>query len=416
MSKRRQITELVVPRFYDTHAHVRETIQVHPAVKPITLVCSRANIEPNTKYPIHTAQQAIEYRDGPTDGRKWDPDWSILPVARRYNPDFEALMLIQIIPVAYESKVERECVRATTPETIFEAKDRIIAAKAYPRGVTTNSAFGIVDWRAKGLRDVFAAMEEVDLPLEIHSEMAGYPSCMRERKFLPVTRRILREFPRLRVVMAHVSTKEGVEFIHEMNQRGYTIVGSITPQHLWLTYDDVLGQPHNFCRPVACYEADRAALIAATTGGEPYFVGGSDSAPHDSRKKQGPGKPPAGTFSAPAMVPVLAHVFDRAGQLKRLANFACRNAERFFRLKPTKQQLVIVRDTDSTIPVGTEVEVTGAFSTNQGLYVWDPKRKPPMEEPELSHALDFVIPLESDPPGFRPFLAGTYFNWRVKAT
>ncbi|MCX6811456.1 MAG: amidohydrolase family protein [Candidatus Berkelbacteria bacterium] len=413
MSKRRQITELVVPRFYDTHAHVRETIQVHPAVKPIALVCSRANIEPNTKYPIHTAQQAIEYRDGPTDGRKWDLDWSILPVARRYNPDFEALMLIQIIPVAYESKVESECVRATTPETIFEAKDRIIAAKAYPQGVTTNSAFGIVDWRAKGLRDVFAAMMEVDLPLEIHGEMAGYPSCMRERKFLPVIRRILRNFGRLRVVMAHVSTKEGIAFIREMNQRGYTIVGSITPQHLWLTYDDVLGQPHNFCRPVACYEDDRRALIEAATSGEPYFVHGSDSAPHPILNKQQPRPPaktPAGVFSAPAMLPILAHVFDQAGQLKRLANFACRFGERFFRLKPTTQELTLVRETNPTVRSESELRELRPFLTGDGLYRFDR----PTRDFVPVHDLDFTIPLESEPRGFRPFLAGERLNWRVK--
>ena len=57
-----------------------------------------------------------------------------------------------------------------TPQVIAAAAatGRIAGVKSYPRGLTTNSAGGVVDYAA--FYDVFAAMEAHDLVLNLHGE------------------------------------------------------------------------------------------------------------------------------------------------------------------------------------------------------------------------------------------------------
>jgi dihydroorotase len=51
--------------------------------------------------------------------------------------------------------------------------------------------------------------------------------------------------------------------VNAVRMRGPTVVASITAHHIWLTTDDVVGNGHNFCKPVAKDLSSRVALVQA---------------------------------------------------------------------------------------------------------------------------------------------------------
>lgn len=78
-----------------------------------------------------------------------------------------------------------------------------------------------------------------------------------EMTFLPHLRRLHAEFPKLRIVLEHATTRAAVEAVKAL---GDTVGCTITAHHLALTVDDWAGQGFHFCKPVAKYPDDRAAL------------------------------------------------------------------------------------------------------------------------------------------------------------
>ena len=128
-------------------------------------------------------------------------------------------------------------------------------------------------------------------------------------------------FPALRVVVEHVTTKEAVQFVQSA---GANIAATITPQHLLFNRNALLAggiRPHYYCLPILKREVHRLALVAAATGGSPKFFLGTDSAPHlTSLKETSCGC--AGCYSAHAALALYAEVFERAGALDKLEGFA----------------------------------------------------------------------------------------------
>ena len=102
-----------------------------------------------------------------------------------------------------------------------------------------------------------------------------------ERRLIPMTR----DFPGLFIVLEHVSSREGVDFVRAHAPQ---VGGSITPYHLMLTRTDWLGygnRPYMYCMPVLKRREDRDALRKAAISGESNFFLGTDSAPHPVAKK-----------------------------------------------------------------------------------------------------------------------------------
>lgn len=215
-----------------------------------------------------------------------------------------------------------------TPDTIREAKRAGIAGvKSYPAGVTTNSSSGVVDYES--FYPVFAAMEEVDMVLNLHGEAP--PSQLTnsdasdaitvlnaEEAFLPTLRSLHERFPKLRIILEHCTTAAAVDAV---KQCGPTVAGTITAHHLFLTIDDWAGDPINFCKPVAKLPSDRVALLQAATSGSPKFFFGSDSAPHLLSAKKGltdgglgAGKCAAGVFTQPNVVGFVLEALENACQ------------------------------------------------------------------------------------------------------
>ncbi|RMZ88733.1 hypothetical protein DV736_g4049, partial [Chaetothyriales sp. CBS 134916] len=225
-----------------------------------------------------------------------------------------------------------------TPEVIREAKasGAIAGVKSYPRGVTTGSDGGVKGVDYSPYYPVFAAMEEAGLVLNLHGECPfsdhednqvaeeeggdgkGGGNVVvdvlnAEEKFLPTLREVVTRFPKLKVVLEHVTSRAAVECVRGLRRSGFENVrATITAHHLWLTVDDWAGDGLNFCKPVAKREADRRALLKACVYGEGLFFLGSDSAPHllSSKKGKGLSKCAAGVFTQPNVTQLVLEAWE----------------------------------------------------------------------------------------------------------
>lgn len=181
------------------------------------------------------------------------------------------------------------------PENLLAAaRHEIIGVKLYPEGVTTNSSEGVRDMEA--VEETLARMERLGIPLLVHGETHGFV-LDREAEFLPVYARWAERFPRLTIVMEHITTAAALDLL----DRHPNLAATVTVHHLLTTLDDVAGgllQPHLFCKPVPKRPEDRAALQAAALRAHPRLMFGSDSAPHPRERKEAAACA-AGVFSAP---------------------------------------------------------------------------------------------------------------------
>ena len=135
---------------------------------------------------------------------------------------------------------------------------------------------------------VFEALAGCGLPLLVHGEVTDPAVDVFDREAVFIERHLrplLDEVPDLKVVLEHVTTKQGVEFVQ---QGPPTLAATITAHHLLLNRGAMFQgglNPHFYCLPVLKREEHRLALLAAATGGSPKFFLGTDSAPHVARRQ-----------------------------------------------------------------------------------------------------------------------------------
>ena len=214
-----------------------------------------------------------------------------------------------------------------------------IAGKYYPAGATTNASDGVTD--PSDVAEELSAMQDAGLVLSIHGEDPGAPALEREAAFLPVVDRLVAAYPRLRIVLEHLSTAAAVDAVSGWPDR---VAATLTAHHLSFTIDDLLGdrlRTSLFCKPVLKYAADMDALVKAAVSGSPRFFFGSDSAPHPPAAKAGGA---AGSYSAPVAMALVAAVFDRAGALPLLERFVSENGARFYGLPPNTGRLNVYEE------------------------------------------------------------------------
>jgi dihydroorotase len=219
----------------------------------------------------------------------------------------------------------------------------ITAVKLYPAGATTNSASGVRDFDK--VRGVLEVMAEIGLPLCVHGEVTDPAVDIFDREAVFIDRvldPIRRRTPGLRVVMEHVTTRDGVDYV---KAGGPDIAATITTHHLILNRNHILVggiRPHYYCLPVAKREEHRLALRAAATSGDASFFLGTDSAPHvDALKEAACGC--AGCFTATNTLSILAHVFEEDGALDRLEAFTSLNGAAFYRMKPNEARIILTK-------------------------------------------------------------------------
>ncbi|KAK9729525.1 dihydroorotase [Basidiobolus ranarum] len=278
----RMVNTITVPAACDFHLHLRQgdlMKLVTPEVEKGGV--SLAYIMPNLKPVVANTEQALAYK----------------AELQQLAPNVTFLMTLYLSP-------------ELNPEEIRKAaKAGVKGVKSYPRGVTTNSDSGIESYTA--YYPVFKAMEEEGLVLNLHGEVpsdAEKNICVMnaEETFLSHLKELHEAFPKLRIVLEHATTKAAVDMVKSL---GDTVGCTITVHHLSLTVDDWAGQAHHFCKPVAKYPQDRAALRQVIKEGHPRFFLGTDSAPHPKHLKEC-AQACAGVYTSSHVLPYVATILE----------------------------------------------------------------------------------------------------------
>lgn len=212
-------------------------------------------------------------------------------------------------------------------QVLEDVKDEIIAIKLYPSGVTTNSEGGVASFDIEAMRETLDAMSDLGIILSVHGETNGFVMD-REAEFMSVYEMLASNFPKLKIVMEHITTRDAVEMLDKYEN----LYATITVHHLMITLDDVAGgllRPHLFCKPIAKRPHDKEALLQVALDAHPKVMFGSDSAPHPKHKKESCGCG-AGVFTAPIALQLLCEIFDAHGKLDNLQAFVSDNAQRIY--------------------------------------------------------------------------------------
>ncbi|MEP3331231.1 dihydroorotase [Sedimentitalea sp.] len=318
---------LTIPRPDDWHLHLRDGAMLKAVLPETARDFARAIIMPNLVPPVVTGAQAMAYRNR-------------ILAALPEGSEFQPLMTLYLT-------------EDTDPDDVAAAaaSGLVKAVKLYPTGATTNSASGVADFDR--VRPVLERMAEIGLPLCLHGEVTDSDIDIFDREAVFIDRvldPIRRATPGLRVVMEHITTSQGINYVRG---GGDTIGGTITTHHLIINRNHILVggiKPHYYCLPVAKREEHRLALRAAATSGEPSFFLGTDSAPHvDALKEHACGC--AGCFTATNTMALLAHVFEEDNALDHLAAFACQNGPAFYGLPVNDDSLTLQKgDTPTDFP------------------------------------------------------------------
>lgn len=306
--------ELFLRQPDDFHVHLRQGHECgHYARDALKAGFARVLVMPNTKPPIADAEALSNYRRE-------------IEVAAT---GLKALMTFKI-----RGDFDRSQVSA-----LKEAG--AVAGKLYPEGVTTGSEDGVRDWEA--ILPVVEAMEDANLVLCLHGEEPGVFSLDREKAFLHRVEDLNKRFPRLSIVLEHVSTEEGVRRVEALSPR---VAATITIHHLLYTLDDMLGgsfNPHLFCKPLLKRAEDQKALREAVLSGNPKFFFGSDSAPHTRENKES-SLCSAGIYTMPVALSLLASFFEESGRLELMENFVSRHGAEFYRLPLNEKTIRLQKD------------------------------------------------------------------------
>lgn len=294
----------------DMHLHLRDGSMLDVVAPLSAQPFAGAVIMPNLVPPVDSLERLFWYRgeiERATAGHQFTPLMTLF--FRRYS--------------------ENE---------LRAAKPHIIGVKLYPAGVTTNSASGVADLGEA--EETLAIMERLNIPLLVHGETHGFV-LDREIEFLPIYDRIARQFPRLTIVMEHITTRQAAAFLDEHPH----VHATVTLHHLIITLNDVAGgmlNPHLFCKPIAKRPEDRDALLDLALRAHPKLMFGSDSAPHPVSAKESAGCA-AGVFSAPVALPMLVALFEQHGALAQLQAFVSDNAQRIYNISPPRKQVRLHR-------------------------------------------------------------------------
>jgi dihydroorotase len=319
------IERRVLRRPDDWHLHLRDGPQLAAVVGATARVFARAIVMPNLRPPVTTVAAAAAYRDR-------------IVAATPAGAAFTPLMTLYLTD-------------ATAPAEVARAKASgfVHAIKYYPAGATTNSDSGVT--AIERAYPALAAMEREGVVLAVHGEVTepGVDMFDRERVFVERhLTRIVRDFPALRIVVEHLTTREAADFVAAAPG---TVAATITPQHLAWSRNALFAgglRPHFYCLPILKREEHRRALVAAATSGSPKFFLGTDSAPHPRQSKES-ACCGAGCYSAPLALDLYAEIFEAAGALDHLEGFASVHGARFYGLPPNEGTVTLER-TPWTVP------------------------------------------------------------------
>ncbi|KAL6519947.1 Dihydroorotate dehydrogenase (fumarate) [Orobanche minor] len=323
--------ELSITRPDDWHLHLRDG-ELLEAVAPhrfTTLWKSHSHAKSKTSHHHHRCSCGL-----PTIDYEGSSE----------NSDFTPLMTLYLTDTMRPNELKLALGITGESGVVF-------AVKLYPAGATTNSQDGVTDLFGKCL-PVLEEMVQQNMPLLVHGEVTSPDVDVfdREKVFIDtVLRPLIQKFPRLKVVMEHITTKDAVEFVLSSDER--FVAATVTPQHLVLNRNSLFQgglQPHNYCLPVLKREIHRQAIVSAVTSGSKQFFLGTDSAPHERIKKESTCGC-AGIYNSPVALSVYAKVFEEAGALDKLEAFTSFNGPDFYGL-PRNGSKIRLSKTPWTVP------------------------------------------------------------------
>ena len=299
---------ITIPRPDDWHLHLRDGAMLEGVIGHSAAHFARAIIMPNLVPPVVKFDHAKAYRER-------------IMAALPKGSAFEPLMTLYLT-------------EGTDPDDVQAAFESglVKSLKLYPAGATTNSDSGVRDFDK--VIPVLERMAELGMPLCVHGEVTTSEVDIfdREAVFIETVLDPLRKrVPGLRVVMEHVTTEDGVNYILSNEN---DLAGTITTHHLIINRNHILVggiRPHYYCLPVAKREKHRLALRKAATSGDKRFFLGTDSAPHPTDLKEN-ACGCAGCYTSINTMSLLAHVFEEDGKLDNLQHFASRNGPAFYKL------------------------------------------------------------------------------------
>ena len=310
---------LTITRPDDWHLHLRDGGMLDAVTPDTAMHFGRALIMPNLVPPVVSGSDASAYRDR-------------IMAACPDGASFTPMMTLYLTE------------GTDAADLVAAARDGIITAvKLYPAGATTNSASGVRD--IDSVMPVLEAMAEAGVPLCVHGEVTDSEIDIFDREAVFIDRvldPLRRRLPALRVVMEHVTTSDGIDYVRS---GGESIAATLTTHHLFISRNHILAggiRPHYYCLPVAKRETHRLALVAAATSGDPSFFLGTDSAPHLDTAKLAPCGC-AGIYTAPNTLACLAQIFDNEGALDRLDGFVARHGAAFYGVAVNDGTVTLVR-------------------------------------------------------------------------
>lgn len=310
---------LTLTRPDDWHLHVRDGAALAAVVPHTARQFGRAIIMPNLKPPVTTATEAAHYR-------------ARIRAAVPAGVDFEPLMTLYLTDNLPPEEIERA--RAIG----------VVACKLYPAGATTNSDAGVTDIRKT--YKTLEAMQREGLLLLVHGEVTSPEIDLFDREAVFIEKQLQplrRDFPELKIVFEHITTKEAAQYVMESDQ--YT-GATITAHHLLYNRNAIFTggiRPHYYCLPVLKRETHRQALVAAATSGSPKFFLGTDSAPHPAHLKEH-ATGCAGCYTAHAAIEMYAEAFDAVGALDKLEGFASFHGADFYGLPRNRGTITLRRE------------------------------------------------------------------------
>ena len=216
-------------------------------------------------------------------------------------------------------------------------------------------------------------MQELDIPLLIHGEINDPAVDIFDREAVFIERELeplRRDMPQLKIIMEHVSSKIGVDYVLAAERN---LGATVTPHHLLINRNSIFAgglNPHMYCLPVVKQEADRLAIRKAAVSGDPRFFFGSDSAPHRLVDKEKAGGA-AGVFNIATALPAIVQVFEAEESIENLEAFMSLNGARFYGL-PLNPDTITLKKTESPVPATDYIQVGGdkvkVFQTLEPLF------------------------------------------------
>lgn len=318
-------TEITLTRPDDWHLHLRDGAGLQSVLPDTAKKFARAIVMPNLRPPVTTAELALAY-------------YQRIKQALPAGLSFEPLMTLYLT----DNTPAQEIAAA-------RASGVVQAVKLYPAGATTNSDSGVTSLHKCAA--ALAEMEKQGMPLLIHGEVTDGDVDVFDREKVFIERHLqplLKDFPGLKVVFEHITTKDAAEFVAAGPAN---LAATITAHHLLMNRNAMFTggiRPHHYCLPVLKRETHREALVKAAISGSSKFFLGTDSAPHPKSAKEA-SCGCAGMYTAHAAIELYAEAFEEAGALDKLEGFASFYGADFYGL-PRNTDTVTLRKESWLVP------------------------------------------------------------------